>query len=65
VSDHQTAGIEPLATIREWAAALQVSVPTIERLRRAKRLPEPSIMIGRLPRWTSQQIRQWIANGGK
>ena len=58
------ATIEPLATIESWAAALVVSVPTIERLRRAGRIPQADVMIGRLPRWKCSTIRRWIETGG-
>jgi Helix-turn-helix domain len=64
VSDHSTS-IEPLATIATWAAALRVSVPTIERLRRAKRIPPADLTIGRLPRWKPSTIRNWVENGGQ
>jgi predicted DNA-binding transcriptional regulator AlpA len=60
-----SASIEPLATIESWAAALVVSVPTIERLRRAGKIPSPDVMIGRLPRWKPSTIRAWIESGGR
>jgi predicted DNA-binding transcriptional regulator AlpA len=61
-----SASIEPLATIETWAAALVVSVPTIERLRRAGKIPQPDVMIGsRLLRWKPSTIRAWIESGGQ
>jgi predicted DNA-binding transcriptional regulator AlpA len=59
-----SASIEPLGTIESWAGALVVSVPTIERLRRAGKIPPPDVMIGRLPRWKPSTIRAWIEGGG-
>jgi predicted DNA-binding transcriptional regulator AlpA len=58
------ATIEPLGTIESWSLALVVSVPTIERLRRAGKIPPPDVMIGRLPRWKPSTIRAWIESGG-
>jgi predicted DNA-binding transcriptional regulator AlpA len=61
-----SASIEPLSTIETWAAALVVSVPTIERLRRAGKIPPPDVMIGsRLLRWKPSTIRAWIESGGQ
>ena len=57
--------IERLITIEDWATALVVSVPTIERLRHNKKIPPPDVMIGRLPRWKPSTVRDWIQGGGK
>ena len=62
------ASVEPLATIETWAAVLVVSKPTIERMRNAKKIPPPDVMIGRLPRWRpstgrcSSDSSQGVAN---
>ena len=64
ISPASPASVEPLATIETWAAALVVSKPTIERMRNAKKIPPPDVMIGRLPRWRPSTVRAWIESGG-
>jgi excisionase family DNA binding protein len=56
--------IEPAATIKTWAAALVVSVPTIERMIRAGQIPAADFRVGRLPRWRPSTVRDWIESGG-
>lgn len=41
---------------------LRCSVRTLERLRRAKQLPEPLPIPGR-PRWARQVILDWVSSG--
>jgi predicted DNA-binding transcriptional regulator AlpA len=59
------ASVERLITIGDWATALVVSVPTVERLRYSKKIPPPDVMIGRLPRWKPSTVRAWIESGGR
>jgi predicted DNA-binding transcriptional regulator AlpA len=57
--------IEPLV-LRKHAVAhmLSINVRTLERLRSARRFPEPDAVMGRCPLWRRQSIENWIANGG-
>ncbi|MFI5454204.1 MAG: helix-turn-helix transcriptional regulator [Isosphaerales bacterium] len=58
--------VEPwrLVTVADWAAALQVSVPTVERLRSGGRIPPPDLYLGRrLPRWRVRTVRAWLEGG--
>jgi excisionase family DNA binding protein len=52
-----------LATIDDWALALQVSRPTVERLIRSGQIPPADIRIGRLPRWRPATLRRYIEGG--
>jgi excisionase family DNA binding protein len=72
-ADAETAGVtadssasvggEPLLIdAAELARLLMVSVKTIDRWLRAKKLPAP-IVIGRERRWRRQEIEQWLAAG--
>ena len=65
ISPALPATLERLCTVKDWALALCVSVPTIERLRHNKKIPPPDVMIGRLPRWRPSTIRAWIESGGQ
>ena len=44
------------------AAALDISVRSLWRLRAAGQLPKP-VKIGGSVRWRHEEIKQWIANG--
>jgi predicted DNA-binding transcriptional regulator AlpA len=59
------AAIEPLLGIEDLATLLNCSRRAIERLRAGGKFPPPSIKIGKMPRWTAQVIRDWIAEGSK
>jgi hypothetical protein len=58
------ASVERLITPDDWPLILSVSVTTVERLRRAKRLPEPDLFLFSLPRWRASTVRNWIESGG-
>jgi predicted DNA-binding transcriptional regulator AlpA len=72
-----TAGVFPVAKpfddfktrlalrLDEVARALGVSRRALERERSAGRLPRPDLTIGRMPLWTPETIRAWIAEGGR
>ena len=49
----------------EVARALGVSRRAIERERSAGRFPRPDVVIGRMPLWRPETIRQWIEGGGR
>jgi predicted DNA-binding transcriptional regulator AlpA len=60
------AGLEPLLSLDDLAAALSCSRRAVERLRSAAKLPPPDLRIGRMPRWKPATVRAWIdaqANG--
>jgi excisionase family DNA binding protein len=58
-----SADAEPLLIdAAELARLLMVSVKTIDRWLRAKKLPAP-IVIGRERRWRRQEIELWLAAG--
>lgn len=48
--------VDKLLTVRESAAALDMSVPTFYRLLKDRRLPQP-IRIGSYPRWLESEIQ--------
>lgn len=54
-------------TIRldELPCALGVSRRTIERERSAGRFPRPDLIIGRMPLWRPETIREWVERGGR
>ncbi len=54
------AGIEPLLSLDDLAAALSCSRRAVERLRSAGKLPAPDLKIGRCPRWKPETLRRWI-----
>ncbi|MDB5342488.1 MAG: Prophage regulatory [Schlesneria sp.] len=51
-----------LMTAKDLAVSLQISLRQLWRLRNAGQLPEP-VALGRLVRWRTDQIQQWIAAG--
>jgi hypothetical protein len=57
--------IEPMIGIDGWAAALNCSRRAVERLRSARKLPRPDLMVGKMPRWKAETLRSWIDSGGK
>jgi hypothetical protein len=65
--DRQTAAglVEPLLTRRDLARALRVSLPLLDRLRSAGRLPKPDVVLSRSPRWRVQTFRAWLEKGGR
>jgi predicted DNA-binding transcriptional regulator AlpA len=65
--DRQTVAglVEPLMTRRDLARALQVSLPQLDRLRAAGRLPKPDLTLSRSPRWRASSVRRWLEGGAK
>jgi predicted DNA-binding transcriptional regulator AlpA len=53
--------IEPLLSTDALAGALSCGRRTVERLRADGRLPKPDLFVGKMPRWTAETIRRWIA----
>jgi predicted DNA-binding transcriptional regulator AlpA len=49
----------------ELAAALGVSRRAIERERSAGRFPRPDLVMGRMPLWRPDTIRDWLEGGGR
>ena len=47
---------------KDLANALQVSIGTIDNLRRSKRLPEPIEISPRCIGWPKSLIEQWLEN---
>jgi predicted DNA-binding transcriptional regulator AlpA len=62
---HQALSIESLLGIAELARVLNCSRRLVERMRSAGRLPRPTMMCGKCPRWSSETIRRWIEGGGR
>jgi hypothetical protein len=56
--------IEPLLSIDDLAVILHCSRRLVERMRSAGKLPPPDLLVGRMPRWKPETIRQWIEQGG-
>jgi predicted DNA-binding transcriptional regulator AlpA len=57
--------IDPLLSIAELAAILNVSRRAVERMRSSGRFPRPDLMIGKMPRWKAATVRSWIDASGK
>ncbi len=58
-------GIEPLVyRFDELADALRISRRALERERAAGRFPRPDAIVGRMPLWKPETIRQWLDRGG-
>jgi excisionase family DNA binding protein len=57
--------VDRLWSIDDVATYLNVSRRGVERLKSAGRLPQPIVVIGRLPRWQSEDIRRWAEGGGR
>src|SRR5205814_258359 len=57
--------IEPLLGIADLAEVLRCSRRLVERMRSAGQLPQPTLHVGRCPRWTAAVVRDWIAGGGR
>jgi hypothetical protein len=47
----------------DLATALSVSRRSIERERSAGRFPLPDRVVGKMPLWSPETIRQWMAGG--
>jgi hypothetical protein len=60
------ASVERLIVGGDWLKILSVSQATFERLRRAGRIPDPDLFLGKgLARWKPETVRRWIEGGGK
>jgi predicted DNA-binding transcriptional regulator AlpA len=57
--------IESLLSIDDLIRILGCSRRLLERMRAAGKLPHPDIMIGRMPRWKAETIRDWIERRGR
>ena len=57
--------IEPMLSLDDLAALLNVSRRWLERERSAGRVPKPDFQAGRCPRWKPATIRGWIETGGR
>jgi excisionase family DNA binding protein len=55
----------PLLSVDDLARILNASRRTIERLRSAGKLPKPDLLIGKMPRWRHETVRDWIEGGGR
>ena len=55
-----TLGLEPSATINDWAALLVCSRRQVEKMRVADQLPPPDFFVGKMPRWKVATVKAWI-----
>ncbi len=53
--------LEPMLSLDGLATLMNASRRTMERLRTAGKLPKPDLAIGKMPRWSPETIRRWIA----
>jgi predicted DNA-binding transcriptional regulator AlpA len=51
-----------LVTLADLRSTLRVSQSTLVRLRARAEFPEPTLLVGRSPRWTRSQVAGWIAS---
>jgi predicted DNA-binding transcriptional regulator AlpA len=65
LNDQSNPPLEPLLSIADLVRVLNASRRVVERLKSAGKLPRPDLIIGRMPRWRPDTIRQWIEQGGK
>jgi predicted DNA-binding transcriptional regulator AlpA len=49
--------------LEELAEAFGVSRRTIQRERAAGRFPKPDLIMGKMPLWKPETIRQWVDGG--
>jgi predicted DNA-binding transcriptional regulator AlpA len=65
-----TSNVSPLSeAVITWrkkavARALGISERALERERSAGRFPRPDLVIGRMPLWRPETIREWVERGG-
>ena len=59
-SNLAAAGIEPMLSIDDLAAALACDRRTVERMKSAGKLPPPDMKVGKMPRWKPATFRQWV-----
>ena len=52
--------LDPLLSIDDLARVLNCGRRSVERLLSAGRLPRPDVRLGRMPRWRTVTIREWI-----
>jgi predicted DNA-binding transcriptional regulator AlpA len=57
--------VEPLLAREDLATVLRCSLPTLDRLKAAGRLPRPDLVLSRSPRWRAETIRRWVEEGGR
>ena len=50
--------------LADIALALGISRRALERERSAGRFPRPDRLVGRMPLWKPDTIREWIGGGG-
>lgn len=54
------ASLERLVTPRDWQHLLTASAATVERMRRAKLLPEPDAQVLTMPRWRASTVKRFL-----
>jgi excisionase family DNA binding protein len=59
------APLEPLLSLDELAAILNISRRTAERLKSAGKLPTPTMFFGKMPRWEPAAVREWLGGQAK
>ncbi|WP_422930882.1 helix-turn-helix transcriptional regulator [Singulisphaera sp. PoT] len=52
--------LDTMIGMDELAKTLNISRRLLERLRAAKSIPEPDLVLGRMPRWKPETIKAWI-----
>jgi predicted DNA-binding transcriptional regulator AlpA len=57
--------VERMVSRKDFAAIIRVSLPVLDRMRAAGKLPRPDMYISRSPRWRADTIRAWIERGGR
>ena len=55
---------DPLWSMNDISTYLSVDRRTVERLRASGKFPAPTLVVGRLPRWSPRTVRDWAENGG-
>jgi predicted DNA-binding transcriptional regulator AlpA len=64
VADTSTPNPDRLWSLADVSTYLHVSRRAVERLKSGGRLPRPIVVVGRLPRWRPEDVRQWAEEGG-
>jgi excisionase family DNA binding protein len=65
MSTSESIALDPLLSIGDMVAILNIGRRTLERMISSGEFPTADIRIGKLPRWHRATLAAWIAKGGE